>query len=175
MSKEFLRRDSNRYSKLGKLRKKKQKWRRPTGRDNKMRERRKGYPKLVSVGYRKADEERNKIRNKEPILINNLKELEKVKKEQIVLIGKMGRKKKKEIAEKIKEMKLEVGNLNVKKFLKTFEKKEKKKNSVEKEEKKKESVEKKEESNEKKKESTEENKTTKGNKTVKGDKKDESK
>jgi len=36
--KKFLRRTWSRYSKLGRKRKKKQKWRKPTGRDNKMRE-----------------------------------------------------------------------------------------------------------------------------------------
>ena len=38
MTKNFLRVDSARYSKLGKGRRKLQKWRKPKGRDNKMRE-----------------------------------------------------------------------------------------------------------------------------------------
>ena len=59
--KKFLRRTWNRYSKLGKRRKKKQVWRRPTGRDNKMREKRRGYPAVVSLGYRKEKNTRGKI------------------------------------------------------------------------------------------------------------------
>ena len=39
---KFKRRIWNRYSKLGKKRKKKQVWRRPTGRDNPMREKKRG-------------------------------------------------------------------------------------------------------------------------------------
>ena len=61
---KFLRRISNRYSKLGKRRKKKQIWRRPTGRDNKMRERRKGYPARVSVGYKGENALRGLIKEK---------------------------------------------------------------------------------------------------------------
>lgn len=51
--KKFKRRTWSRYSKLGRKRKKKQVWRKPTGRDNKMREKRKSYPKVVSTGYEK--------------------------------------------------------------------------------------------------------------------------
>jgi len=58
MMKKFLRRTWNRYTKLGRKRKKKQKWRRPTGRDNKMREKRRGYPKIVSVGYKNSGKEK---------------------------------------------------------------------------------------------------------------------
>jgi ribosomal protein L32E len=42
---KFLRRIWSRYSKLGKKRKKKQVWRKPRGRDNKMREKRKNLQK----------------------------------------------------------------------------------------------------------------------------------
>jgi large subunit ribosomal protein L32e len=115
---KFLRRISNRISKLGKRRKKKQVWRRPTGRDNKMREKRRGYPAIVSVGYKKNKKIRGKIKEKTPIMVNNVRELEEVKKDQIVLIGKVGKKKKMEIVKKAKEKSIEVGNVNVKKFLK---------------------------------------------------------
>jgi len=47
--KRFLRRLTNRYLKLGKKRKKKQKWRKPKGRHNKMREKERGYPAVVSI------------------------------------------------------------------------------------------------------------------------------
>ena len=116
---KFLRRTSNRYSKLGKNRKKKQVWRRPRGRDNKMREKRKGYPATVSIGYRKGDSERKEIK-----IIKNIKDLEKIDKKKILVIGKIGRKNKIEIAKKLKEMKIEPSNLNVKKFLKSIDKNE---------------------------------------------------
>ena len=120
--KKFLRRTSNRYLKLGRKRKKKQIWRRPTGRDNKMREKRRGYPKIVSIGYKKSEKKKQK-----PILVNNISDLEKVKSKKVI-IGKVGRKKKIEIAKKAKEMKISIQNLNVKKFLKEAEKLNKKQN-----------------------------------------------
>ena len=110
---KFLRRDHTRSSKLGKGRKKKQVWRRPTGRDNKMRERRRGYPSRVQIGYKKTDK-------KEIIrIIQNPKELEKIKKGEIVIVGKVGKKKKIEIVKKAKEMKIKLKNMNIKKFLKS--------------------------------------------------------
>lgn len=107
----FLRRISNRYSKLGKKRKKKQIWRRPTGRDNKMREKRRGYPARVSIGYKKAEKEKG-------IVIQNPKELEKIDKKLIIIVGNVGKKKKIEIAKKAKEVKIQLSNLNVNAFLK---------------------------------------------------------
>ena len=122
MAKKFLRRIWGRYSKLGKRRKKKQTWRKPTGRDNKMRERRKGYPVVVSVGYKQDKKLRGSIKNKTPRLIQNVKSLESIKKNEIVIIGNVGKKKKIEIVKKAKEMKIEIHNLNIKTFLKKFDK-----------------------------------------------------
>ena len=114
---KFLRRDSARYSRLGKNRKKKQVWRKPKGRDNKMREKRKGYPAVVSIGWSNDKKLRGKIEGKEPVIINNLKEMEKVKENQIIIIGKIGKKKRLEIAKIANEKKIKIHNLNVRKFL----------------------------------------------------------
>ncbi len=114
--KKFLRRDSARYVSLGKLRKKKQKWRKPTGRDNKMREKRKGYPKVVSIGHKKEKQNLNVK------LVKNINDLKDAK-GKIILIGKIGRRKKMEIAKQAKEMKMDVENLNIKKFIRKFTKK----------------------------------------------------
>jgi len=135
MPKKFLRRTWNRYSKLGKGRKKKQKWRKPTGRDNKMREKRKGYPVVVSIGYKKNSGLRGKISKKQAVVVKNVQELEKTKANQIAIIGNIGKKKKLEIAKKAKEKKIQIHNLNIKKFLKQMEKR-KKSEKEEKEEKK---------------------------------------
>jgi len=115
---KFLRRTWSRYSKLGKRRKKKQVWRKPTGRDTKMREKRKGYPAVVSIGYRSNKKSRDKLMDKKPVKINNLRELEKIKENEIAIIGGVGKKKKIEIANKAKEMKIELYNMNPEKFLK---------------------------------------------------------
>jgi len=109
---KFLRRTWSRYSKLGKGRKKKQKWRRPTGRDNKMRENKKGHPKVVSVGFRKSNKlkEENKL-----ITVKNLGELEKVKKGSKIILGHVGKKKKTELMKKAKEMNISIKNIGKKK------------------------------------------------------------
>ncbi|MEX0919983.1 MAG: eL32 family ribosomal protein [Candidatus Pacearchaeota archaeon] len=116
MIKQFLRRTTNRYAKLGKGRKKKQVWRSPKGRDNKMREKRRGYPAVVSVGYRKGDKERKKV-----AIIKNLNDLKNAGKDNLLVLGKVGRKKKAEIMSKAKESKITFQNINPEKFLEKFE------------------------------------------------------
>jgi large subunit ribosomal protein L32e len=115
---KFVRRIWYKYSKLGKRRKKKQVWRRPTGRDNPMREKRKGYPASVNIGYKSSKKDLGKIKGKNPVIVKILKDLEKVKKNDIVFIGSVGKKKKIDLVKKAKEKGLEVSNVNVKKFLK---------------------------------------------------------
>ena len=124
---KFLRRTWNRYSKLGKKRKKKQVWRKPTGRDNKMREKRRGYPAVVSIGYKKAEKEHKKI-----IRVNNRKDFENIQKDAIVIFGKIGKKKKIELAKIAKEQKIKISNLNIEKFLTNIKKKQAQKKATEK-------------------------------------------
>jgi len=123
----FLRRTWNRYSKLGKGRKNKQKWRRPAGRDNKMREKRRGYPAVIEVGYKNDKVIRGMLNEKNPITVMNVKDLEKIGKNDIAVIGKIGMKKKLEIAKTAKEKKIEIFNMNSEKFMKQNKKPEKKK------------------------------------------------
>ncbi|MDP2672760.1 MAG: eL32 family ribosomal protein [Nanoarchaeota archaeon] len=125
---KFLRRTWSRYVKLGKGRKKKQVWRKPTGRHNKMREQRKGSAAIVSIGYRSNKKSRDKLMDKKPVKINNLRELEKINKNEVAIIGSVGKRKKIEIAKKAKEMKIEIYNMNPEKFLKLNTKNEAKKN-----------------------------------------------
>ncbi|MCK4553113.1 hypothetical protein KAT80_02830 [Candidatus Pacearchaeota archaeon] len=133
---KFLRRTGSRFSKLGKGRKKKQKWRKPTGRDNKMREKRRGYPAVVKIGYKQDVKIRGAVNEKNPVMIMNVKDLAKIKKNEIGIIGSVGKKKKIEIARRLaypsvqrtgakiaKEKKIEIYNLNTGKFLKNVEKK----------------------------------------------------
>jgi len=121
---KFIRRSWYRYSKIGKRKKKKQVWRSPKGRDNNLREKRRGYSAVVSIGYKTSRKEIGKIRNKIPVIVRNLKELEKVKKDEIVIVGGVGLKKKIEIIKKAKEKGIEIQNINVKKFLKKIKSKE---------------------------------------------------
>lgn len=123
MVKKFLRRTWNRYAKLGKGVKKNQKWRRPAGRDNKMREKRRGYPAVIEVGYKKEKALRGTLDEKTPVIVMNITDLEKVRKNEIAVVGKVGMKKKMEIAKVAKEKKIEIYNMNVEKFLKLNPKK----------------------------------------------------
>lgn len=137
---KFTRRTSERYSKLGRKRKKKQVWRRPRGRDNKIRERRKGYPARVSIGYKKSKKGADKIKGKTPVIVNNIKNFEKIRKNYIAIIGHVGKKKKIDIVKRAKEKKIHVHNVNVDKFLKELKKtKEKQKENTEKNKEKKQS------------------------------------
>ena len=123
---KFLRRSHDRYSKLGKGRKKKQKWRNPTGRDNKIREKRRGYSPVVSIGYKTNSKKRGNLKGKIPFIIMNLDDLKKIKQNEIAVIGKIGKKKKIEISKKAQEMKISLFNINPKIFLKKNKMKEKK-------------------------------------------------
>ena len=112
--KKFLRRLAKRHSKLGRKRKKKLKWHRPRGRDNKMREKRKGRPASVSIGYKSpSDRSMKKI-----IFVNSVKDANDLGKDQVIMLGRMGMRKKIEAAKKSQERGFLIKNLNVKKFLK---------------------------------------------------------
>lgn len=133
---KFLRHTAHKYSKLGLRRKKKQIWRRPTGRDNKMREQRRGHPPLVAIGYSGEKKMKGMINGKVPVTVKNVADIQKVQKNQIAILGKIGKKNKIEVAKKAKELKVEIYNFNPEKFLKFNEKKDKKTETKEKENKK---------------------------------------
>jgi len=113
-TKKFIRRDSNRYAKLGKGRRKKQVWRKPKGRDTQTRLKRKGYPAIVSIGFRTEASGRKKIEGLFPILISNEKDLNSldVKKNSAIISRRLGAKKKIGVIKKAEEMKIKI--LNVK-------------------------------------------------------------
>lgn len=100
MKKKFIRTDYKRHSKLGKNRKKLQKWRKPKGRDNKMREKRFGYPLSPTVGRKSPGKLSGRINGKVPVLIRNVNELNNVDKNSVVIIGSIGARKKIELVKK---------------------------------------------------------------------------
>jgi large subunit ribosomal protein L32e len=114
---KFLRRTYNRYSKLGLRKKKKQVWRSPKGRHNKMREKRRGYSPVVSIGYGTNKKTRGKILDKNPVIVNNINELIRLHKNDVAIIGKMGKKKKIEMAKEAKKRNIFIFNFKVDKFL----------------------------------------------------------
>ena len=110
----FLRRIYNRYHKLGKKKGKNRVWRKPKGRDNKMREKRRGYAPVVSVGYRKKKSEKEEI----PV-IRSINDISKISKGQKIILGNVGRKKKIELLKMMEEKGIIIKNINVKKFRKS--------------------------------------------------------
>lgn len=122
---KFLRRNWSKTSRLGRKRKNKQVWRSPKGRHSKTRGERKGYPAIVKIGYKQDTSTSGLIQNKVPILVNNIKELGRLGKNEVAILGNVGMKKKLEIAKVAKEKKIQISNLNVEKILKKAEKRKK--------------------------------------------------
>ena len=107
MTKKFLRQDWMRHSKLGKNRKKLQRWRRPKGRHSKMRNKRVNYPKNPLIGYKS---QRKSMPGK-PLLIHNMSELLAAKKGAKVIIARIGARKKIELIKKAQEEGIAILNL----------------------------------------------------------------
>jgi ribosomal protein L32E len=97
--KKFLRGNTHQYSKLGLRRRKKQKYRKGKGRDNKMRLNIKGHVKKVRIGFKNMKKTSGLVKELKPIMIKNLNDLKKLGRSEIGIIAKVGNKKRKEIAE----------------------------------------------------------------------------
>lgn len=122
-AKIFLRRNTREYSKLGAGRKKLLKWRAPKGRDNKMRLREKGRPRTVEIGYKQDIKTRGKIDDKEIIFVQNIEDMKKLHKGSVVMLGRLGAKKKLELAKIAKEKDLKIVNFSFGLFEKNHKKK----------------------------------------------------
>jgi large subunit ribosomal protein L32e len=93
-------------------------WRRPRGLQSKMRHRFKGYPIMVSKGWRSPSAVRG-LDNKgnETVIISTISELTNVTKHQVIIIaGSVGNKKRLAIIEKAEQLKIPVANIKVDKF-----------------------------------------------------------
>lgn len=100
---KFLRTDSHKMIKLGKTTNKRKKWRRPIGMHNKIRLNIRGKPKKVKVGWGADKRIKNYVDGTYTIKIENINELDLVKKGQGIIIAKVGKKKRLEIVEAIKK------------------------------------------------------------------------
>lgn len=102
----FERQESWRYIRV------KSSWRKPRGKTSRMRRRIKGWPKIVSVGYGGKRSLRGlHPSGYKPVIVHNVKELEKVDKSQAVVIAhSIGERKRLQILEKAKELGLKVLN-----------------------------------------------------------------
>lgn len=77
-----------------------------------MRQQRKSYPALPSIGYASPKKESGKINGLSPILVHNLDELKKLSGGNIAIIAKVGAKKKLELIKFAEEKKIRIYNLN---------------------------------------------------------------
>lgn len=108
----FVRSETVRFMRLGKHRKKLQKWRKPRGRHNKMRKKRVGYPITPSIGYGTPQGTRNLIQGKMPLLVSSMKELSKAHAGSIVVFSRrIGAKKKIEMIKFAHEHKMHLLNV----------------------------------------------------------------
>ena len=76
---KYKRRSTGEFSRLGRGRKKKQVWRKPRGRDNKMREGTKSRPKCPKIGEKKPSKLQGKIRGLDIVKIRKIEDLKKAK------------------------------------------------------------------------------------------------
>lgn len=119
----FIRTKHYAYACLGKRQKSKRKYRRPSGRHNKMRQKWKGRTPMVEVGYKNSESIRGLIQGKMPLLVSNLTELAKVGKDNVIILAKVGKRNKLEIVKEAKAKKITILNLNSDRFLRQMNKK----------------------------------------------------
>ncbi len=119
----FLRKDTFEMSRLGKTRSKKQKWRKPKGRHNKLRAKKRDVGSLPGIGYRAPKLVRGTLAGLKPVMIKNQKDLEKLHEGDIAVLASLGLKKKIQIAKKASNMVVQFLNFDVGKFLAETQKK----------------------------------------------------
>ncbi len=107
MSRKFKSQDYFRYPRLG------TKWRRPKGRQSKLRKRKGGSGMQVAIGHGTKNTEKNTINGMHFNVVRSLKDLENAQ-EAIIISRSLGAKKTKIVAEKAKQMNLKI--LNAKKM-----------------------------------------------------------
>jgi len=122
----FLRIGYTQYSKLGLRRKNKQKYRKAKGGENKMRLKMKGHLRNVSIGFRSEKKTRGLVRGLNTVMIYNVEDLKKLKKDEIGVVAKVGNKRKIEIANQAIKDNIRLANLNSKKFIEKIEEERKK-------------------------------------------------
>jgi len=116
----FKRQDSHKWDRLN------ESWRQPKGGDSKLRKKRRGKRRHPSMGF--SSPRKVKGLNKlgfEEILVKNVDLLDSIDvKTQVVLVGKVGKKKKIEIVKKCEEMKLTIANIkDIESFIAEVDKK----------------------------------------------------
>ena len=112
MSKKFIRTDFNRFSKLGKGRKKLQVWRRARGSHSKIRRKRRGYPVMPGIGYRTPRVSSGLIKGLRPVVVHNMAEVQSLDKKAIIILSAtVDARKKLDIIKKAQEKGISILNI----------------------------------------------------------------
>lgn len=114
-------------------------WKKPKGMHSKMRRKKKGKRKSPSVGYSSPKAVRGLTREGfKPVLVKTLKDLDKIKENEIIILSRtLGLRKRLQLLEKIKQLKLKIQNIkNIDKFIKQAKENQEKKKKEKKEKKK---------------------------------------
>ncbi len=110
---DYVRQDSHKKSRLGRGRKKKQKWRRPKGRHSKVRKRIKGHLPRVEIGYGSPKKVKGTINGLKPVIVTSPQDIEKIKPDQIAFVAStVGKKKKLEIVKKALSLNVQLANVD---------------------------------------------------------------
>lgn len=116
----FLRRDWHKKIKLGRGIKKKQKWKKAKGTQNKIRLGNRGYGPKPKIGYSQPSNIKGDINQEKFVKIETLKQLEIVKKGEAIIIAGIGARKRKLIIEESNKKGIKILN----RYTKAKEKKE---------------------------------------------------
>lgn len=98
----FVRQKAAKFKRLSK------KWKKPKGRQSKMRRGFRGHRNVVAVGYG-SPKKLSKLRD---IFVSSIKDLENIKENSTIIIAsELGKRKRVELLDKAKEMKLKISNI----------------------------------------------------------------
>jgi large subunit ribosomal protein L32e len=107
---DFYRQGWYKFHRLGKKVKKRRKWRHPTGGDSKTRLKVRGKAARPTIGWGADKSEFGKIQGFVPIRVENLTQLENVKKTEAIIIARVGRKNRMAIIAKANERGIKILN-----------------------------------------------------------------
>ena len=88
-------------------------WRKPKGGDSKVRKKKKGKPRMPTVGFGSPKEVRGLLRDgTKPVIVHNVKEVEAIEEKEVTIIiaSSVGKRKRQEIIKKAEEKGLKVLN-----------------------------------------------------------------
>ncbi len=89
-------------------------WRKPKGGDSKVRKKKKGKPRMPTVGFRVPKAVRGLLRDgTKPVIVHNVKELEQIENKEevtVIIASSVGKRKRAEIIKKAEELGLKIMN-----------------------------------------------------------------